>query len=244
MKRPASGSRLSYANVVATLALFLALGGGAIAASQLKKNSVGSKQLKKNAVTKAKIKNNAVTSAKIKNNAVTSAKIKAAAVNGGKIADGSVTGTDIDAASTPFSRIVYEARGHSSVSLPTSGFALYPLDNPTFTQEPNSDNTFLGALDVTFKPSCEPPRESTAYVLIDPQDPNNPSEFDVAAYGATEDTSTGEVSRRVDLGPYVGALFQNDSPSTHTIYIAGSLDCKSGEGGTATFGAVDVIGVR
>lgn len=69
-------TKLSYANVVATLAMFLALAGGtAVAANQLAKNSVGPKQLKKNAVTPAKIKKNAVTTAKIKNNAVTGAKI-------------------------------------------------------------------------------------------------------------------------------------------------------------------------
>jgi hypothetical protein len=60
-------SRLTYANVVASLALFLVVAGGsAFAASHLGKNSVGSKQLKKNAVTAAKIKNGAVTGAKIK----------------------------------------------------------------------------------------------------------------------------------------------------------------------------------
>ena len=48
--------RLTYANVVATLALFVALGGGAYAASKLPKNSVGSAQIKKNAVTSAKVK--------------------------------------------------------------------------------------------------------------------------------------------------------------------------------------------
>jgi hypothetical protein len=62
--------RLTYANVMATLALFLALGGAtAFAASQLGKNSVGSKQLKKNSVTTAKIKNGAVTQAKISRSA-------------------------------------------------------------------------------------------------------------------------------------------------------------------------------
>jgi hypothetical protein len=46
----------SYANVVASLALFLALTGTAFAASQmLPKNSVGAKQLKMNAVTPAKL---------------------------------------------------------------------------------------------------------------------------------------------------------------------------------------------
>jgi hypothetical protein len=59
-------SRITYANVVATLALFLAVGGAtAIAASHLGKNTVGSKQLKANAVTAAKIKNGAVTQTKI-----------------------------------------------------------------------------------------------------------------------------------------------------------------------------------
>ena len=59
--------RLTYANVMSSIAVFLVLGGAsALAASQLGKNSVGSKQLKKNAVTTAKIKKNAVTGAKIK----------------------------------------------------------------------------------------------------------------------------------------------------------------------------------
>jgi hypothetical protein len=48
--------RLSYANVVATLALFLALCGGSYAALKLPKNSVGSKQLRKNSVTSTKVK--------------------------------------------------------------------------------------------------------------------------------------------------------------------------------------------
>lgn len=60
-------SRLTYANVIATIALFIAVGGAsAFAAGQLGKNTVGAQQLKKNAVTAAKIKNGAVTGAKIK----------------------------------------------------------------------------------------------------------------------------------------------------------------------------------
>lgn len=49
-------SKLTYANVISTLCLFLLLGGGAaFAATQLPKNSVGAKQLKKGAVTPAKL---------------------------------------------------------------------------------------------------------------------------------------------------------------------------------------------
>ncbi len=47
--------RLSYANVVATMALFVALGGVGYAATQLPKNSVGTKQLKNGAVTAKKL---------------------------------------------------------------------------------------------------------------------------------------------------------------------------------------------
>lgn len=46
---------LTYANVVASLAFFLALGGAAFAATQLPRNSVGTGQLKPGAVTAGKI---------------------------------------------------------------------------------------------------------------------------------------------------------------------------------------------
>lgn len=49
--------RPGYSDVVATIALFVALGGGALAATRLGANSVGTKQLKNNAVTGAKVKN-------------------------------------------------------------------------------------------------------------------------------------------------------------------------------------------
>ncbi len=68
--------RITYANVMSSIAVFLVLGGGAaFAATKLAKNSVGTKQLKRNAVTAAKIKKNSITGAKIKNGAVTGPKI-------------------------------------------------------------------------------------------------------------------------------------------------------------------------
>jgi hypothetical protein len=57
--------KFNYANVVATLALFVALGGSAYAAGKLPKNSVGTKQLKAGSVTAPKIKNGTITGAKI-----------------------------------------------------------------------------------------------------------------------------------------------------------------------------------
>ena len=69
--------RLTYSNVMSSIAVFLVLGGATAIAAGLAKNSVGSKQLKKNAVTAAKVKKNAITTAKIKNGAITGAKVNA-----------------------------------------------------------------------------------------------------------------------------------------------------------------------
>jgi hypothetical protein len=69
--------RLTYANVMSTVAVFIALGGAtAFAAGALPKNSVGSRQIKSKSVTTGKLANGAV--------------------NGVKIANGSLTGTDIN----------------------------------------------------------------------------------------------------------------------------------------------------
>jgi len=71
--------KLTYANVVSTLALFLVVAGGsALAASHLAKNSVGTKQIKNNAVTASKIKNGTVTGAKIAPDTVTGSNVNVA----------------------------------------------------------------------------------------------------------------------------------------------------------------------
>ena len=70
-------SKLTYANVMATIAVFIALGGASYAATQLPKNSVGSKQLKKNSVTTAKVKKEAITAAKVKKGTLTGTQINA-----------------------------------------------------------------------------------------------------------------------------------------------------------------------
>jgi hypothetical protein len=91
--------RLTYANVIATLALFLALGGGAVWAANHKAAKVGTGKLKPNAVTAGKIKANAVTQAKIRENAVTAVKIRKEAVSFEKLAAG--TGVVATATSSP-----------------------------------------------------------------------------------------------------------------------------------------------
>lgn len=55
--RPGTRRRISFGDVMATLALFVALGGISWAATSLPKHSVGKKQIKRNAVVSSKVKN-------------------------------------------------------------------------------------------------------------------------------------------------------------------------------------------
>jgi hypothetical protein len=93
--------RLTYANVIATLALFLALGGGAVWAANKQAAKVGTGKLKPNAVTAGKIKANAVTTSKIRENAVTAVKIREGAVSFGKLAAGTNVVATATSSSTP-----------------------------------------------------------------------------------------------------------------------------------------------
>ncbi len=83
--------RVTYANVMSSIAVFLVLGGGAayaakkIGSNEIKGNSITTGKIKKEAVAAAKIKKNAVITAKIANNAVTTAKIADDAVTGDKV---------------------------------------------------------------------------------------------------------------------------------------------------------------
>ena len=106
---------------MATITAFAVLAGGtAFAANQLGKNSVGKKQLQGNAVTTAKIKKNAVTKAKIKNGAV----------DGQGPSTARSAAADSTSPTCPFSRIVHEARGSSTVAVGDGARPRLPLEQP------------------------------------------------------------------------------------------------------------------
>jgi hypothetical protein len=246
---------LTYANVMTTITAFIVLAGGtAFAAGQLAKNSVGKRQLKANAVTTAKIKKNAVTKAKIKNGAVDGSKIKNGAVDGSKIKDGSVnsakvtdgslTETDINVGATPFSRIVYKARGNATVALSKAGITSYPLSNGTYTQEAGRTDMFTGAVDVTFNPTCTPPRAVTGIGYLDPPDPSKLTSNGIVAVGVGFDETGSKPSVRLSLGPYLGASFEPPAATNHNLVIGIQIQCNAGDGAKATFGAIDVIGAK
>jgi hypothetical protein len=88
--------KLTYSNVIASVALFIALGGAAVAAG-MPKNSVGPRQLKKGAVTAAKIHRGAVTSGKLAPKSVVAGKLGPNAVTPGNIVNGGITTAKIGA---------------------------------------------------------------------------------------------------------------------------------------------------
>jgi len=88
--------RLTYANVTATLALFLAIGGAtAVAAGGLPKRSVGTQQLKPKAVKTGQLARNAVRTGKIGPEAVKAGKLAKNAVPTNRLRDGAVSGAKL-----------------------------------------------------------------------------------------------------------------------------------------------------
>jgi hypothetical protein len=86
--------KLNYSNVIASLALFVALGGAAVAAG-LPNNSIGAKKLKNGAVTTKKLRKEAVTNLKLRADAVSGSKIAAGSVGGSDLANNAVSGSKI-----------------------------------------------------------------------------------------------------------------------------------------------------
>lgn len=232
-------TRLTYANVMASIAVFLVLGGAsAFAATQLGKNSVGTKQLKKNAVTTAKLKKNSVTTAKIKKNAVTTAKLK----------DGAITGAKINAGSTNFGQIVAKLRNPGPVAFGSE----VPVPIGTYAQPPGETDEFFAGLTVTFDPSCTAPRQAVAYLARNPVDPNKPGEFDIAAIGVAIDLTGASGTQKMEfIDGFVGegfkTMYSYEPTATENqsfyVYLLGAK-CTAGAGATASNIGVNVIGTK
>jgi hypothetical protein len=239
--------RLTYANIMSTIGLFLLLAGGtAVAAKQLGKKTVGPKQLKSNAVTTKKIRKAAVTRAKIKNAAVDNTKIADNAVSGAKIADGSVTGGDINAASTPFSQITTRLRTNATVPF---GGAPTPYALGSYTQSVGNDDQYVGGLEVTFASSCGQPRLAQAYLLLDASNPVAPAIGDLIGVATVQDAGAGTVTHRADFGPFPGASPMSrmsplsNTPHTFTVLLVTGA-CSSGSGIGASGALLDVISTK
>ncbi|HEU4737485.1 MAG TPA: hypothetical protein VFS54_00220 [Solirubrobacterales bacterium] len=130
------GKAFSYSNVVATIALFLALGGGVVyAASNLGKNAVKSKNIAANAVKARNLAKSAVKAKSLAANSVTSGKIKKDAITSSKVRKGTLKRSDM-AAGTLAGLQVAEVTAAPVPGLnaePPGGTPVPLAGNPTFT---------------------------------------------------------------------------------------------------------------
>jgi len=214
--------RLTYANVMSSIAVFLVLGGATAIAAGLAKNSVGPKQLKKNAVTSAKIKNNAVTTAKIKNGAITGAKVNAASL--GVVPNATHANTANTAGSAGNANTV---GGHSV--------------NKVFAKISKNSTTTLGTFGV-FKITATCDAAGDVSIEADPQS----TDADYAAFGNGQSSGAffareqgaEDNSEEISGGNDRGILTFSGSQSGGAV-VTGTL----GWNDTATFDGEDVCAV-
>jgi hypothetical protein len=83
-------ARLSYANVMATLAVFIALGGAAYAAVKIPRDSVGARELKDHAVGTSELKDRAVGTGELKPESVGTPQLKEDSINHNRLREHSV----------------------------------------------------------------------------------------------------------------------------------------------------------
>lgn len=201
--------RLTYANVMSSIAVFLMLGGAtAIAAKKIGKN-----QIKANAITAGKIKKNAVTTAKLKNRAVTKAKLADGSVDFAKFATGSsVIAT---ASGGPVA-----ANGAATVDIPLTGTTSFTPQAGVLNQ---LNVEVRGNLARTGASSCTP----TVQPFV------NGNAFEVAqgfltvrAFAPTADEPSGLRPVTSETGPL--GLTSPGATQTLSAKLFGDTDCTAG----------------
>ncbi len=203
-------THLTYANVVATLALFTALGmGSAYAAQQLAPKSVGAKQLRPGAVTADKVRKNAITAPKLESLAVKQGKIAAGAIVNSKIADGAITSLKI---------------ANSSVTpekIPGNSISGEKIDESTLGQVPSANLANRASFATTANPE--------AFAKVDAEGTVFPA--------SSKGIGTADVVQGEDPGIYcinVPGFTPTGGQVTLEYALKGSVDAFIKFGGTAS----------
>jgi hypothetical protein len=225
--------RLTYANVVATLALFLALGGGAayavgkIDSGQIAAGAIRTTNLHKRAVTSGKLALAAVRSNQIATGAVGSAQISAAAVGATQISAGAIGSAQIRKSSVtpgnlqfPVSFLTSPSAGTAAVPGEGEG-SPYPIAGGSWTQQPGGVNVIFGA--------------ATATLAYDPTSGQGSCQaiIELGLRGEGEGGETGgglqtESSAPVQLEANLGALPLMDPPAPTTRRLTARIRSNGG----------------
>jgi len=220
-------TKLTYANVIATIALFIALSGGAYAASQLPKNSVGSRQLKKNSVTAAKIKDGAVGGAKIDLSSlgtVPSASHSQSATTAGH-ADTATSATSAGHADSAASAGT-AATANNAKALGGKSASAFAAATAVRTATVGADGTIVASLSdgITQANVIGPHTPGSGFYCIDGLDPVPTAAVATIGFGAsplgtvyTEVTPAGEPGCNVYVATYANGLAA-DAPFTLLVH--------------------------
>ncbi len=202
---------LTYANVVSTLALFLALSGGVVFAA----SKIGTKSIERNAVTTGKIAPRSVTGKRIALNTVRSKLIAPQAVGSEQIASQAV---GPDKQKFP----VYFVTSPTGGSAPVSGGPdPYPLEDATWTQDPGQVNVVFGGATATLAYDGSGSGSCQVY-------------FDIRINGQqvgggqieTDSTSPVEVNGSLGAQPNIDPLTSQQNELA--VQLGSNGDCESG----------------
>jgi hypothetical protein len=200
-------SKVTYANVVATLALVLALGGGTVyAASQLGKGEVKSKNIAKGAVKGKNLGKNAVTSPKIKDGSIVT----------GDLAAGVLSNLDADVTGSASAGPQGGLTSNVNTPLPLSGTS-------TFTPHEGEVSALAAEARFTIAStsaaqSCQP----AIGFLVNGQ----PTRLFVSPDADGNNTVPIQSLGSDAAGPF--GLVNPETPLTVTALLRGDVDCTAG----------------
>jgi hypothetical protein len=195
--------KLTFANIAATVALLLAVGGSSVyAAGQLSKNDVHSGNLAPGAVKNPDLGKNAVTSPKIRDGTINGADVRAGVIRN-EVADvtGSATGGPVLNPST------------TGTPVPLSG-------TTTFTPQPGQAAALVVEAQFTLASTganCSP----VVGLLVNGQ----PTRAAAETFGTMSPTPVTELSRGADAA---FGLINPGTPLTITAEVFGDNDCAPG----------------
>jgi hypothetical protein len=200
--------KLTYANVVASLALFLALSGGVVWAS----GKIGASKLKANSVTAGKIKRNAISAGKIRPNAVTGTKIKPGSIDFTKLAAGTT--------------VVATASGSAVVPDSAAPVTVNLAGTSNFTTQ--AGTLYFLSVEAKGTPAREgkEPCEITVLPYVNGSLWGTPKgALALSAFEPTVDQPTGLVPIVGHTGPI--GLISPGASQTVTLKVAGDPDCTA-----------------
>jgi len=211
--------KLSYANVVSTLALFVALtGASAYAANQLAAKSVGEAQLRPGAVTADKIRKNAVTAPKIKEGAIKQGKIAGGSITAAKMTLNSVTSGSLAANSVTNEKIAPDAVTGEKVV------------ESTFSQVPSATRADFAANAESANPIA------FAHVNKDATlDPNLSKNIASVSQGTLAGIFCVEVAGFNPRGAQITPQFEGAGDVKALVKIGGTTDCPAPKVEVQTF---------